>query len=48
MLGMIAISAYLCFVLATAALMWAIREVADNAAMSCEWKPGTNPHSWRF
>jgi hypothetical protein len=48
MLGMIAILAYLCVVLATAALMWAMREVADNAGIGCEWEPGTNPHRWRF
>jgi hypothetical protein len=48
MLDLIAILAYLFFVLATAALVWAIREVAEKAGTSCDWKPGTNPYSLRF
>jgi hypothetical protein len=46
MIGFIAAVAYLSFAAVTAALVWAMREVADRA--NTAWRPGTNPHSWRF
>ena len=45
MLGLMAWSAYVGFVLATAALVWAVRELSQAAG---KWEPGTNPHKWRF
>jgi hypothetical protein len=48
MLGLIATVAYVSFVLVTAALVWAIRELPETADKNCEWKLGTNPHKWRI
>jgi hypothetical protein len=47
MLSLLAICGYVSLVLATAALMWAIREV-EKSGGDPEWKPGRNPHDWRF
>jgi hypothetical protein len=47
MLGMIATLAYVFFILVTATLVWAVRELTETAGRSCEWEPGTNPHEWR-
>jgi len=48
MLTVIAMLAYLLFALVTAALVWAIRELAETAGPSREWEPGTSPYNWRF
>jgi hypothetical protein len=48
MLDLIAIMAYLSFVLVTVALIWAVRVVVENGDTTSDWEPGTNPYSWRF
>jgi hypothetical protein len=48
MLDLIAVLAYLFFAFATAALIWAIREVTEKAGASRDWEPGTSPYSCRF
>jgi hypothetical protein len=48
MLGLIATLAYVSFVLVTAALVWAVRELTETVGKNSEWEPGTNPHGWRF
>jgi hypothetical protein len=48
MLDLIAILAYLAFVLVTAALIWAIRVVAEKGGTTSDWEPGTCPYNWRF
>jgi len=48
MLGLIAALAYGSFVLVTAALVWAVRELTEIAGKSCEREPGANPHVWRL
>lgn len=47
MLGLIGTLAYASFVLVTAALVWAVRELSETSGASCEWERGTNPHQWR-
>jgi hypothetical protein len=44
MLGLLAILVYIFFALSTAALVWAVGQILQSS----EWKPGTNPHAWRF
>jgi hypothetical protein len=48
MLGLIATLAYGSFVLVTAALVWAVRELTETVDKHSEWEFGTNPHGWRF
>ena len=48
MLGLIAALAYVSFALVTAALVWAVRELAETVGKSCEREPGANPHEWRL
>jgi hypothetical protein len=48
MLAMIATLAFVSFALLTAALVWAVGEVARAADSGREWQPGTNPHACRF
>lgn len=48
MLGLIAALSYVLFVLSTAALVWAAGEVLRVSDATREWRPGTNPHAWRF
>jgi hypothetical protein len=48
MLSLIATLAYLSFVLVTAALVWAVRELTETAGKNREWEPGANPHEWRL
>ena len=48
MLAMIATLAFVSFVLLTAALVWAVAEVARTSDSDREWQPGTNPHACRF
>jgi hypothetical protein len=48
MLSLIAVLAYVSFVLVTAALVWAVWELTETGANNCEWEPGANPHVWRL
>ena len=48
MLSLIAVLGYVVFVLVTAALVWAVWELTEPDGKRYEWKPGTNPHRWRF
>jgi hypothetical protein len=48
MMELIGTLAYAFFVIVTAALVWAVRELTEPAGRRCEWEPGTNPHRWRF
>ena len=47
MLSVIAVFGYSSFLLVTAALVWAAEELI-RANDSREWRPGMNPHAWRF
>jgi hypothetical protein len=48
MLSVIAVLGYSSFLVLTAALVWAAEELIRANESRREWRPGTNPHAWRF